>query len=220
MKNRLAADPKQHTTDDDARIPLLSAEEMTPEQRHVYDAVVSGPRGRMIGPLLAAIHSPELAGLWSRFGEYLRFKTGLPARHSELAIIVAGRRWTSQVEWWIHARIGAEAGLPQAAIDAIRDLRPPLFDDPADLEVYEFARTLQMHGQVSDDTYAAVKRRWGTRGVVELTAVIGYYAMVAMTLNAHRIPVPDEHQPLPTPDGLVDLPAGRLAPASDLDGGS
>lgn len=191
--------------DDGARIPLLSVDEMTDEQRRFHDTVVSGPRGRMIGPLRAAIHSPELAILWSSFGEFLRFNTILPARLSELAIVVTGRRWTSQVEWWAHARIAREAGVAPLAIAAIRDLASPRFTDAADFEVYEYARLLQRDGQVSDRVYGAVEQRWGTRGVVELTAVIGYYTMVAMTLNAHRIPVPDDHEPLPAVTSLVDL---------------
>src|SRR5262245_39685288 len=88
--------------DQEARIPLLTVEQMSPEQRRFYDEVVSGPRGRMIGPLRAAIHSPELAALWSQLGEFLRYRTCLPLRLNELAIVVTARRWTSQVEWWVH----------------------------------------------------------------------------------------------------------------------
>ena len=193
-----------------ARVPLLTAEQMDPEQRALYDAVVSGPRGEMIGPLRAAIHSPELARAWSGLGEFLRFRTCLPKKLNELAIVVTGRRWTSQVEWWVHARACVTAGVPQAAVDAIGALRPPRFTDAAELEVYEFARALQHTGQVPADTYAAVADRWGTRGAVELVAVIGYYTMVSMTLNAHQLPLPDGATGLPPEAGLVELPPGAL----------
>jgi len=102
------------------RIPLPGPEEMTPAQRRVHDAIISGPRGTLIGPLRAAIHNPELAERWSALGEILRFRTSLPKRLSELAILVTGRRWTSQVEWWVHARAAADAGLDARAA---RDLR-------------------------------------------------------------------------------------------------
>ncbi len=194
----------------DVRIPLLGPDEMNPAQRAIYDAVVSGPRGEMIGPLRAAIHSPELAQAWSALGEFLRFRTCLPKRLNELAITVTGRRWTSQVEWWVHARVCAAAGVPQEAIDAIAALRSPRFTDPADLEVYEFARSLQQDGQVPDSVYAAVKDRWDTRGVVELGAVIGYYTMVSMTLNLHRLPLPEGATGLPPEAGLVQLAPGML----------
>ena len=193
------------------RIPLLAAEEMSPEQRRLHDQVVSGPRGRMIGPLRAAIHSPELAALWSQFGEFLRYRTCLPARLNELAIIVTARRWTSQVEWWVHARACAAAGMPDIVIAAIAERRRPVFPEASDLEVYEFARALQETGQVAQAAYDAVQGRWGTRGVVELTAVVGYYTMVSMTLNAHCLPLPEGADGLPPEDGLVALPAGGLA---------
>ncbi|HEY8611750.1 MAG TPA: carboxymuconolactone decarboxylase family protein [Roseomonas sp.] len=190
-----------------ARIPLPFPDEMSPEQRRVHDAVVAGPRGQVIGPLRAVIHSPDLAERWSRLGEFLRYGTCLPKRLNELAIVVTGRRWSSQVEWWVHARAAAEAGIPQAAIDAIRRGDPPAFDQTDDALVYEFARHLQLSGQVPPPIYDAARDRWGARGVVELTAVIGYYTMVSMTLNAHEIPLPDGvTSPLTPPDsGLAPL---------------
>ncbi|MDF7775588.1 carboxymuconolactone decarboxylase family protein [Sphingomonas sp. AOB5] len=194
------------------RVPLLRTDEMSPEQRRIHDSVIAGPRGRMIGPLLAAIHSPELAALWSRFGEHLRFNTQLPKTLNELAILVCGRRWSSQVEWYVHAQAATDAGLDPQVITAIRLCEPPVFHDEAELEVYEYTRCLQQQGQVSDRLHAAIKARWGVRGAVELTAVIGYYTLVAITLNAHRIPVPDEaDEPLPHSDTLIDLPPGQLA---------
>jgi 4-carboxymuconolactone decarboxylase len=196
--------------EDGPRIPLLTVEEMSADQRRLYDAVVAGPRGQMIGPLRAAIHSPELATLWSQLGEFLRFRTCLPPRLKELAIAVTGRRWTSHIEWWVHARGCVEAGIKQEVIDAIGALRAPVFDDPADLEIYEFTRTLQQDGQVPTSIYRAVQERWGTRGVVELTAVIGYYTMVSMTLNAHQLPLPAGATGLPPEDTLVQLSPGRL----------
>jgi 4-carboxymuconolactone decarboxylase len=90
----------------------------------------------------------------------------------------------------------------------------PLFADEAEVEVYEFARTLQQTGSVDALVHAAVTARWGVRGVVELTGVIGYYTMVSMTLNAHEIPLPDGASAplsLPPSGGLTTLPAGRLA---------
>mgnify|MGYP000982545039 CR=1 FL=1 len=192
-----------------ARVSLPSPEDMNPAQRAVYDDVVAGPRGRLVGPLRAVIHSPELAGRWSKFGEFLRYSTCLPPRLNELAIIVTGRRWNSQIEFHIHAEAARVAGLSDAIIDAIRVGQTPPFSDEEEIEIYEFTRMLQDKGVVSDEAHTAVKRRWGERGVVELTAVIGYYTMVSMMLNAHEIPLPQGVAPPLAPvrdDGLTQLP--------------
>ncbi|MBX9844869.1 MAG: carboxymuconolactone decarboxylase family protein [Xanthobacteraceae bacterium] len=199
------------------RLRLPSVAEMTPEQREVHDEVVAGVRGRLVGPLRAVIHSPDLARRWSRLGEYLRFSTGLPKKLNELAIIVTGRRWNSQLEFHIHAEAARAAGLDPACIEAIRLAEPPVFADQACAEVYEFARQLQQAGDVDPAVHAAVTARFGERGVVELTGVIGYYAMVSMTLNAHEIPLPDGATPplAPPPGGgLTTLPPCRLKKAA------
>src|SRR5436305_15228174 len=112
-----------------ARLHLPSFEEMTSEQREVHNEIVSGVRGRLVGPLRAVIHSPELARRWSTLGEYLRFSTCLPKKLSELAILVTGRRWNSQVEFLIHADAAKAAGLDPACIEAIRTGKPPAFRD-------------------------------------------------------------------------------------------
>ena len=110
-----------------SRIPLVDSEDLTPEQRQVYDTVVAGPRGTVVGPLRVALHSPELADRWQKLGEHLRYRTSLAVRQSELAIITVARHWNSNVEWSIHAEVALGAGLDPAVIDAIRHARPPVF---------------------------------------------------------------------------------------------
>lgn len=190
------------------RIPLPTREDLDEAQLAVWDRVVSGPRGQVIGPLRAAIHNAELAGRWSALGESLRFSTSLPKRLSELAICVTGRRWSAQVEWFVHARTAAEHGISSATLDAIREGRPPVFAATDERLVYEFARALQQDGRVPDAVYAQAVQSFGVKGVVELTALVGYYTMVSMTLNAHGIPLPDgAAPPLEAPEtGLFHLP--------------
>ncbi|MEM5437805.1 carboxymuconolactone decarboxylase family protein [Paraburkholderia diazotrophica] len=190
-----------------ARIPLFSPDSMTPDQERVYRAVIDGPRGTIVGPLRAALHSPELADRWQRFGEILRYGTSLPAWATELAIVVTARRWNSQLEWHIHAQAAAAAGIDEASLDAIRRGDDVRFEDPQQADVYEFARQLQQGGNVGDAVYQRVMERWGTVGVVELGAVIGYYTLVSMTLNLHEIPLPDS----------VRAPLEPLAHASTTD---
>lgn len=195
-----------------ARIPFPTPESMSDEQRAVFDAVVSGPRGTVVGPLRAALHSPELADRWSKLGEFIRYKTMLPAKLNELAILVTARRWNSELEWVVHSEAARNAGLEEDLIQDLLHGRPPRIADGDTASIYEFARQIQLNGQVDDAAYEAVRSRWQERGVVELTAVIGYYTMVSMTLNAHRIPLPDGMEPDLHADGqtidtLTTIPA-------------
>jgi len=177
------------------RIPFPEPAEMNEAQRAVFDKVVSGPRGMLIGPLRAAMHNPALADRWQAFGQVLRFETCLPPMLSELAILVAARHWNSELEWTIHAGEARRAGLDAALMEALRQGETPTFPTADLREIYEFSRELLENGQVSNVAYAAVRQRWGVLGVVELTALVGYYSMVAMTLNAHGIPLPDHIEP-------------------------
>ncbi|MCU6615614.1 MAG: carboxymuconolactone decarboxylase family protein [Achromobacter mucicolens] len=196
-----------------SRIPLPTPDTMTDDQKRVYEKIVSGPRGRLVGPLRAALHSPELAERWQALGALLRFGTSLAPRVSELAIVVTARRWNSQIEWHIHAQAARAAGISDAVLDAIQARETPVFDNADDAVVYEFARQIQETGQVAPDLYAQAVARWDAVGVVELTAVIGYYTMVSMTLNAHEIPMPDDAPPpLDTPRQAGAPVLSRLAP--------
>jgi 4-carboxymuconolactone decarboxylase len=176
------------------RIPLPTPETMTPEQRRVYDAVVSGPRGKLQGPLRAALHRPELADKWQQFGEVLRYRTSLPPRLSELAILVTARHCNCDLEWHIHEQMARQAGLAGSIIDDIRDAKRPASADGETLLTFDYAAELNRSKTVAEETYRRALERFGVVGVVELTALIGYYTMVAMTLNAHEIPLPDGAQ--------------------------
>ena len=174
-----------------ARIPLPAPESMTPAQRRVYDEVIAGPRGSFVGPLRALIHWPELADHWQKLGALLRFGTEFPPRLSELAILVTARAWDAQFEWYAHEPIARKAGIAEEVIAAIREGRRPVLSDPGEQAVYDYAAELQETHTVSQQTYARAHERFGTLGVVQLTALVGYYSMVAMTLNTHAIPLPE-----------------------------
>ncbi len=197
------------------RIPLPGREELDAAQTVVFDAVVSGKRGTLVGPLRAAIHNPELADRWQKLGEQLRYDTVLPPMLSELSILLTARRWNAEIEWTIHAGAARKAGLAEEFITAIREGRAPDFQDQALQEVYDYTCSLQSTGQVTDAQHAAIRERWGVVGVVELTAIIGYYTMVSFTLNAHRIPLPDSFKAELYPNG--EAPPYRLTgyPAGD-----
>ena len=173
------------------RIPLFPLDTMSTEQQRVIDSVVAGPRGKLQGPLRAALHRPELADKWQQLGELLRYRTTLPEPLKELAILVTGRHCHAQVEWYVHAQMAAEAGLAKAVIDDLYAGRRPATASADELAIYDYAEELNRRKTVGDANYKRVLARWHAVGVVELTALIGYYTMVAMTLNCHDIPLPD-----------------------------
>ena len=178
-----------------SRIPLFPLDEMSEAQRHVYDAIVAGPRGVVVGPLRAALHQPELADKWQQLGELLRYRTSLPPRLSELAILVTARFWDAQLEWHAHAPAALKGGLDPAAVESIRNGREPVFPNQDEAAVYQYVRELHTLHDVRDDTYRKAHELLGTVAIVELTALVGYYTMVAMTLNAHHIPLPGNAVP-------------------------
>lgn len=200
-----------------ARIPLFPQCGMNDEQQKVYDKMVAGPRGKVVGPMRAVLHSPELADRWQSLGELLRFNSQLPERLRELAIIVCARFWNSEVEWHVHAQVATRAGIDRAAIDAIRTARPPQFANRDEAVIYEFARHLLAQGRIDNTLYQEAHALFGDVGLVELGALVGYYTMVSMTLNLHEIPAPaGEVEPWRSLIGAgpdVDRGVTRLPPA-------
>jgi 4-carboxymuconolactone decarboxylase len=175
-----------------ARIKLINSPDgLSAEQRVVFDAVVSGPRGKVQGPLMAALHNPDLADKWQKLGAALRYDTSLSRTVSELVILVTAKAWACQLEWHLHETFARDAGLPPAAIDAVKQENRSQLDAPDLLDAYDFCHELLRDKRVSAPVYARALDRFGTLGVVEMTALSGYYTMVAMTLNAHEFPLPE-----------------------------
>ena len=177
------------------RISFPSPETMDPAQREVYDKVVSGPRGKIEGPLRAALYNAELADKWQALGALLRYRTGLSPRLSEIAILVTGRACQSPFEWFAHRRESEKVGIEADVLEALLAQTEPPFRSQEEMLVYRYAKELNTHKSVSDAVYAEALAHFGARTLVELTALVGYYTMVAMTLNAHEIPLPEGVQP-------------------------
>ena len=185
------------------RVPELKKEELNEEQLRVYNAVLAS-RGSMTGPFRSWLHSPELADRAQRLGAFVRYQTVLDPRLSELAILVTARFWDCQVEWSTHEGVALESGLGKDVIDAVRTREAPEFRNPDEKAVYDFATQLLRERFVEDRTFNAVLEQVGTQGVIELTALFGYYTLVAMTLNVFQVEAPPDLEPL-----LPDCPEFR-----------
>jgi 4-carboxymuconolactone decarboxylase len=150
--------------------------------------MIAGPRGAVLAPFIPLMRSPELMGHVQRIGEYLRFRSAIGVRLTELAILVTASEWQQAVEWAIHAPIAQREGIADDTIAAIaRRERPArLADDEA--AVYDVCIELHRERRVSDATWARAIERFGESGVVDLIGINGYYALLAMVMNAARTP--------------------------------
>ena len=174
------------------RLAIPSVAELTDEQRKVYDKVVNGPRGRIGGGLQFWLHRPELADRAQELGVYLRYNTALPARLSELAILVTVRHWGAEFEW-IHAPIAINAGLTPASVEALKQGRKPVFESPDETLIYNITRDVLLHKHLSDELYTQGMDMLGQDAMVDLVGIIGYYSLIAFTLNTFDVlPEPRE----------------------------
>jgi len=173
------------------RFRPLAYSEMTPEQKTMIDNVLTGERRSAGGPFNVLLRSPEMGDLTQRLGAYIRFRSSLPAKLNELAIIMTARAWTSHFEWYAHKRAALQAGLAPAVVDAIAEGKRPAAMQPDEEAVYNFCDELLKTKQVSDAAFKAAVSRFGERGVVDLIGAMGYYQFVAMLLNVDRYPLPE-----------------------------
>jgi 4-carboxymuconolactone decarboxylase len=188
-------DRSETPAEDGRRFKLLTEATMTPRQREAHDGIVSGPRKGAAGPFNALLRSPDVADRVQRVGEYVRFQTTIPAPLNELAILITGRFWSAQFEFWAHSRLAKAAGLDGAIIDAIAEGRRPSTMSADEHIVYDFCTELFRDKAVSDRTFKAAVDRFGEQGVIDLIAASGYYSIVSMVLNVDRYPLPAGAEP-------------------------
>ncbi|HEU5254906.1 MAG TPA: carboxymuconolactone decarboxylase family protein [Vicinamibacterales bacterium] len=177
------------------RFKPLKYDEMTPAQKAMVEHLIAGPRGGVNGPFNVLLRSPEIGDLGQEFGGAARFKSSLPQRLYELAILVTARHWTAQYEWQAHHRSALQAGLSAAICDAIAAGRRPASMQKDEEAVYDFVSQLLNTKQVSDAAFSAAKNAFGEKGVVDIIAVTGWYSIVSMMLNVDQYPVADGTQP-------------------------
>ena len=173
------------------RFRPLTWQEMTPAQRALVDDLLSGSRTSLDGPFNVLLRSPEMGNLAQELGEYLRFRSAVPARLNEMAILLTARAWSSQFEWHVHKTAALAAGLDPSLIDEIQAGRRPARMQPDEAVVYAFSTELREGRRVTDATFREAVQLLGERGVVDLIAVMGYYDLVAMVLNVDRYPLPE-----------------------------
>lgn len=172
------------------RLPPIPGSDWTPAQREHAREIIEGPRGALISPFVPLLRSPELMTHAQRMGEYLRYRSALGLRLSELAILVTARQWSQQVEWAIHAPIAEREGIAHDIVAAIAEGRRPAAMRDDEALVHDFCLELHRNRGVSDATWEAAVARFGEQGAVDLLGINGYYTLLSMVMNAARTPVP------------------------------
>ena len=170
------------------RLPPIPADQWTAAQREVAQAMIAGPRGAVLAPFVPLLRSPELAGHVQRVGAYLRYKSAIGVRLTELAILVTATEWRQPVEWAIHAPIAEREGIAPAIIAALARSERPAGLAADEAAVYDVCTELHRQRCLSDATWSRALALFGEQGLVDLIGINGYYALLAMVMNAARTP--------------------------------
>ena len=183
---RLTVPAMTHTD----RLPPIEPSQWTDEQRRCAEEIIAGPRRALISPFVPLLRSPELCTHAQRMGEYLRYRSAIGLKLSELAILVTASHWEQQVEWCIHAPIAEREGIAPAVVRAIEQQRTPVFERSDERTVFEMSRQLLQDRRVDDATWASAHAQLGEQGVVDLTGIVGYYTMLSVVMNGAQTPPP------------------------------
>jgi 4-carboxymuconolactone decarboxylase len=186
------------------RLDQLTKAELSAEQDELYDALIGGllgatrsaavitdEQGYVQGPFTVMLYHPTVGHPVQDLGTVLRFRGSLPDRARELVILVVAAHWHSDFEWWAHERIGRNVGLTDAEIDALRTGAPLTVTDPVDQAALDTARALVQRADLNDVEHARAQDAIGDEQLVEVTALVGYYAMLALQMRVFRIAAPD-----------------------------
>ena len=172
------------------RLPALAPELLNNAQRKAATEFAEGRGYAVRGPFAALLRSPEVMLRAKAMGDYLRFKSTIPPKLNELAIMLTARHWGQSYEWHAHCPLAEKAGLDPAISRAVAEGRRPANLDADETLIVDFCTELHTNKCVSDATYARALARFGEQGVVDLTAVNGYYTLIAMVLNVARTALP------------------------------
>jgi 4-carboxymuconolactone decarboxylase len=150
----------------------------------------------MRGPFAVFLHAPIFGELAQQLGGHCRYKTGVPPRLSEFAILVTAKLWRAQYEWFAHVPQAESAGVKRETIRELHRGRLPKSASKDERAIYDFIQDLYRTQRVSDRNFKRVHDILGGAATVELVGILGYYALISMILNVFRMPLP-EGEPLP-----------------------
>ena len=191
-----------------SRLPLLREDQLDEAQRAIYDGIAKGPRasgpqrfrlrhddGSLTGPFNALLYAPRVGAALSDVGEAIRYGSGLSARLRELAILAVAAAKRADFEWYAHEPIAHAAGIDDAVIAELKAGGTPVLHDPTEAAGMALVAALVAGERVGDSLFARAEAALGTDGVVELTALVGYYLTLALLLDVVDVGVPEGDPP-------------------------
>jgi 4-carboxymuconolactone decarboxylase len=170
------------------RLPTIPPAQYSAEQKQAAADFEAARKVPVFGPFEPMLYSPAVMSQARAMGDYLRYKSAIGNTLSELAILLTAREWTQDYEWSVHYPIALKAGVRPEVADAIADGRRPAGLSADEDIVYDYALELLKNKQVSTVTFERAKARFGARGIVDMTGIVGYYTFLAMQLNASQYP--------------------------------
>ena len=177
------------------RFPQLKVEDLDAEQKPLAEKILGVSSlgiGGLYNPLL---RSPALGQIYFDLFKYLRWNSALPMRLSELAILIIGRQWRSQIEWVAHEPIALKEGVPAQVINDLRKNKRPSGMQADEEALYDFVTELFTTYKVSDATFARAKKVFSEKQLVDLTVISGTYVTVAALISMAEQPVPEGKKP-------------------------
>ena len=180
-----------------SRLPPISPEAYDQAQKDAAADFFATRKVGFSGPWHVFIRSPELLTHAQRMGEYLRYRCKLSGRISEFMILLVARDWTQDFEFGAHRKHALAAGLSDDIVAAIVEGRRPQGLDEELSLIWDFVTEVQRTRRVSDTTYGRALARFGEQGVIDLAGIIGYYSLLALTMNVARVAPPQGEPYLP-----------------------
>lgn len=179
-----------HAMSKEPRFPQLTMDQLTGQQKSLGEQIMGVSSIGLGGPYNALLRSPVLGQRMFDLLHYLRWETSVPLRLNEFAILIVGRQWRSQVEWFAHAPLAIKAGLSPDIVAELKANKRPSNMPAEEAAVYDFVTELTTKHEVSDDTFNRAKALLGEQQIVDLTAVAGTYIAIAMQLAMSEASVP------------------------------
>jgi 4-carboxymuconolactone decarboxylase len=174
------------------RLPTIKPENYNEDQQKAAADFEAARKKPVFGPFEPLMHSPQVMTLARSMGDYLRYNSAIGNTLSELVILITAREWSQDYEWYVHYPIALKAGIKKETADAIADGRRPEGMSEDEEAVYQFACELIKNKRVSDQTFQRAEQKFGKKGAIDLTGIVGYYTFLAMQMNMARYNAPAE----------------------------